>query len=275
MATGKQISQMQALEALSFDQLNEVTLDHVETAALGFAQYARLHFGSLLPVSSEQPDKVAKQVKDALQLDIPPIYACALASGSNWWETGAYTSSRGFSVTTAEADMMIEKAFFFYDKHIAACQVDSYKERDETIVKMLNAKQLHEKMHKEMPLDQIPKYARDPDRWPAFLKLLGRGLPFDVAWDIEWFEFQNEIFHASMQIRKLRSDCIFYKILSGALSVSPDIICAETNCDTKYGVGVKTEDALQMVSQGYSAADICKGGQNVLGHAHHKAAQCF
>ena len=120
---------LEALEALSFDQLNKVTLDHVEIAALGFAQYMKLHFGSLLPVSSEQPRKIAKQVKDVLQLDIPLIYACALPSGSNWWETGAYTSSRGFSVTTAEADMMIEKAFFFYNKHIAAYQVDFYKER--------------------------------------------------------------------------------------------------------------------------------------------------
>ena len=156
---------------------------------------------------------------------------------------------------------------------MAACQMECYEERDAIICKMLNAKRLHEEMHKEKPLGDIPKYARNPDRWPAYLKLLGRSLPFDAAWDKEWFEFQKIGFHASMQARKLKSGCIFYAILIRALQIDSDLVCAETNEDTKYGVGIKTEEALRQVTSGISTAEtIGQGGQNVLGRAHHRAA---
>ena len=101
---------IRALEALGFDDLAEVRAEDVDTAAFGLAQYAKAHFGCLVPVSSEQPLKVAEQVKDATDLEVPAIYAAALAAGSNWWQTPGYMGSRGHEVTTAEADMMIEKA---------------------------------------------------------------------------------------------------------------------------------------------------------------------
>ena len=68
--------------------------------------------------------------KEATNLDIPAIYAAALAAGSNWWQTPEYMGSRGHRVTTAEADMMIEKAYFCYDKHMAAKKLDFTLERD-------------------------------------------------------------------------------------------------------------------------------------------------
>ena len=265
-------SALQFLEALPLNELDKVGVESLDTAASGLARYAKIHFGSLLPVSSEQPEKVAKQIKGTLQLDIPPIYACALASGSNWWQTAKYSSSRGYTITTAEADMMIEKAFFFFEKHMAAIQMECHEERDVTISKMLNAKRLHEELHREKPLDEIPKYARNPDRWPAYLKLIGRSLPFDTAWDMEWFEFQKDSFHVSMQARKLKSGCIFYAILIRALQIDPDLVCAETNEETKYGVGIKTEEALRLVTSGISSAEmISQAGQNVLGRAYHRA----
>ncbi|MCH1583126.1 MAG: hypothetical protein L7S63_08410 [Flavobacteriales bacterium] len=282
MVTGKLLTPealdaLKALEMLTPDQLSCVTEDHVMMAAYGLARYAREHFALLVPVSSEIPSKVQKQVKDAMQLELPYIYACALAAGSNWYETDAYTSSRGYSVTTAEADMMTEKAHYFYARYAAAgCRQPPgpVEKCEDTVLKMLDAKRLHRVMHEEMAPKDIPKYARNPDRWPAYLKYLGRGLPFDPAWDTEWFEYQKEGFQASMQTRKLGSGCIFYKILSKALEVDPDLICAETNDDTRYGIGKKTEDALQMVRQGHSAEEVCGGGQNVLGRAHSQAARC-
>ena len=148
---------LRTLEALRFEEvLANVRAEDVDTSALGLAQYAEALFGCLVPVSAEQPLKVAKQVKDATDLDVPAIYATALAAGSNWWQTPSYRSSRGHLVTTAEADMMIEKAYFFYGKHMAVRQTDLTEERDAVIVRMQKATHLHEEMHRTKPLEEIP-----------------------------------------------------------------------------------------------------------------------
>ena len=265
--------ELRTLEALTFEELVQVRVEDVETAAVGLAQYAEKHFKGLLPVSAEQPLKVAQQIKDAADLDIPAIYASALASGSNWWQTDVYRASRGRLVSTAEADMMIEKAYFFYEKHMAVRATDLSEERDGVIDKMLNAKHLHEEMHRTKATEEIPKYARKVERWPAYLKLLGRSLPYDKTWDAEWFHLQREGFHAAMQGRKLGSGCAFYAILSKALLIRPSLVCAETNEDVKYGVGMTTVEALRLVTTGASTARaIAQGGENVLGLAHHEAA---
>ena len=80
-------SAIRALEELGWDDLTTVRAEDVNTAAFGLAQYAEAHFGCLVPVSSEQLQKVFKQVQNATDLDVPPIYATALAAGSNWWQT--------------------------------------------------------------------------------------------------------------------------------------------------------------------------------------------
>ena len=211
---------LRELELMNFDELTAVRAEDVNTVAFGLAQYAKAHFGGLVPVSAEQPMKVARQVKEATNLDIPPIYAAALAAGSNWWVTPEYMGSRGHRVTTAEADMMIEKTYLFYGKHMAATQLDLSAERDAVVAKMQNAKQEHEQMHLTKPLHEIPKYARNVERWLAYLKMLGRSLPFDDAWDVEWFDFQKHGFHTNMQLRKLKSGCVF---LSHPLQSSPAI----------------------------------------------------
>ena len=53
---------LRTLEALGFEELGKVRAEDVDTAAFGLAQYAEAHLGRLLPVSAEQPVKVAKQV---------------------------------------------------------------------------------------------------------------------------------------------------------------------------------------------------------------------
>ena len=132
---------------------------------------------------------------------------------------------------------MIEKAYFFYGKHMGVRAKDLSADRDAVVAKMQNAKHLHEEMHRSKPFEEIPKYARKVERWPAYLKLLGRSLPFDEAWDAEWFDEQKNGFHAAMQQRKLTSGCVFYAILSKALFIEPSLVSAETNEDVKYGVG--------------------------------------
>ena len=175
--------------------------------------------------------------------------------------------------------MMIEKAFFCYARYVNKLQSTGVPfdeaaveaDRERVIQRMLDAKTLHAQMHKEHTKDTIPEYAQDPDRWPAYLKMLGRQLPFDPEWDKEWFQFQQSDFHMSMQ--KLSSGDVHYWILSIALQ-DRQLYCAETNTDTKYGVGMKTVVALEGLASGPFTLDtLSSAGHNVLGLSHMRVAR--
>ena len=262
----------------------------VECASLGLVQYASFQLGCFVPVSSEDPAKVMKQFQEA-QLKLPAIYACVLASGSNWWKTPTYTSSTGHEVTTAEADMMLEKVHFMHNKndeleedHRVTCT----ECRWDAIHKILNAETFYFDLHDPEKTDpaEIPEFAKDPKRWPAFIKKVGRDLPFKDEWGKEWFARQRQSFHKEMQQRKLQSNCLFYTILNKALQINRDLKCGETNEDTNYGVGCRTVDALKQIADALKTAEgpdsyrvknvvshLYRGGWNVLGNAHEAAAR--
>ena len=266
-------SQLDWLEALTFEELGQVEVADIDAAAAGLASYAANHFRYLLPIGSEQPGEVTEQIESGTGLRIPSIYATVLASGSNWWRTPKYKDFYGHVITTAEMDMMIMKAHFFYRKDMAVRKRDLRGKRDDIIKKMLRAEDLHKEMHQTLAVGEIPDCCRDVERWPGYLEYLGNFLPRTEAWDAEWLCAQRDRHYAAIQVRKAGSGCIFYRILCRALGRYPGLVCVGTCMDNIYGVGMLSADALRSVrSRDLTAEQIGHRGGNMLGRAHHSAS---
>ena len=253
-----------------------VSVSVEETTVENFAAFVRANLYGLVPVSAEQPWKVQTHLQQALDLECPKLFACILASGSNWAETASYTDGQGNAVTTAEADLMHEKLAFFFERELAQQPLENKARREQLAVDraalaadlgrapVLQAAALAEGA-------ELPDFASDPDRWPGYLKYLGRDrrVPWNEAADREWLgRLQKGDVLAGVLRRKLVGGDLYFRMLVETCRRHPDLVCAETNSDKRFGVGIKTVAALQSLRSGDTTlAQLQVGGLNLLGKA--------
>jgi hypothetical protein len=244
----------------------------------GFAAFAHEHLYGLVPISAEQPWKVQAHVQQAIApLLCPEMYARVLASGSNWAETQSYVSGQGHIVNTAEEDLMHEKLAFFFDRKQAQ-QPESSEARQAELTAdraALAADLGRARVLQAAALAQgakLPDFASDPERWPGYLKHIGRDrrVPWNEAADREWLSrLDDGDLLVQVLRRKLAGGDFYFRVLVETLRRHPDsLFCAETNSDVRFGVGVKTVAALQRLRSGDTTLEQLRGGGlNLLGNA--------
>ena len=140
-------------------------------------------------------------------------------------------------------------------------------------MKMLNAQHLQKEALAAGV--ELPKFARDPDRWQGYLKFLGRQLPWQDTWGHACEEFQASGFHKEMQLRKYLFGDLWYKafLLAIAAGSRRGWRVAETTApDAIYAIDVKFERALGRIRAGEDFDVLLQGGRNILGKAHVEAA---
>ena len=153
---------------------------------------------------------------------------------------------------------MITKAAWCYakDGESRARKDDLVQEPAE---KMLRAQKLQEEALAAG--EELPKFARDPNRWQGYLKFLGRKLPWQDAWAHDWQEFHASGFHKDMQVRKYSSDDLWYKALLLAIaagSVRRWRVAETTEPDAIYAINLKFEQALRRIRDSFSVKRMCK-----------------
>ena len=121
-----------------------------------------------------------------------------------------YECSEGYQVCCVEEEMMIAKAAWCYakDGESGARKDDLVQQAAE---KMLRAQKLQEEALAAG--EELPKFARDPERWQGYLKFLGRRLPWQDIGGHDWQELHASGFHKDMQLRKCSSDDLWCKAL--------------------------------------------------------------
>ena len=143
-------------------------------------------------------------------------------------------------------------------------------------VKMFNAQKLQEEAL--AACRQLPKFARNPERWQGYLKLLGRELPWEKSWAPEWEELRASGFRKEMQLRKYFSGDLWYKALLPAIAAGSSRgwkVAETTEDDVTYAINLKFTHGLEKIRAGEAHDDLLKGGRNILGEAHVQVASCI